>query len=240
MIRALIVDDEPLAREELSERLATTRRVAVVASCGNALDALKALRRESPDALFLDVQMPGVDGFEFLGMLDDGLDPAVVMLTVQDEHAVRAFDESAVAYLVKPIDRELLAKVVERLENSVAGGPRGTPARALARRVIRKIPCRAGRIDELVPAAEVEFVRFEEAGVYVATAAGDYLTELSLGVLEARSGLVRCHPRYLVNPARIDEISPPGDSLAVITTRSGRTVPLSLGHLAEVRTALDR
>jgi len=236
VIRALIVDDEPLARAELSQLLGETGLVEVVGRCGNALEALQALRRERPDALFLDVQMPDVSGFELLGMLDEDLAPAVVFVTAHDEFAVKAFDESAVDYLLKPVEQERLARAVERLQKTLAAGP--GPAPPLPVPQITRIPCLAGRGVKLVPLAEVELVKSCEAGVFVVTQKGEYFTELTLGVLEARAGLMRCHKQYLVNVDVIDEISLSDNSLAVITTRSRHTVPVSRRHLTRLRDAL--
>ncbi|HET9553394.1 MAG TPA: two-component system response regulator BtsR [Anaeromyxobacteraceae bacterium] len=236
MIRALIVDDEPLAREELAQLLTETGRVEVVASCGNALETLQALRRERPDALFLDVQMPDVSGFELLGMLDEELTPAVVFVTAHDEFAVKAFDESAVDYVLKPVEPERLALALDKLERALAGGRREAPP--VAPPAITRIPCLAGRSIKLIAVGDVELVRSGEAGVFVVTQQGEYFTELTLNVLEARTGLLRCHKQHLVNVDRIDEINLADNSLAVITTKSRHTVPVSRRHLTRLRAAL--
>lgn len=233
MLRALIVDDEPLARDELADLLAETGRIAVVGRCGNAVEALHALRSERPDVLFLDVEMPGISGFELLGMMDEELQPQVVFVTAHDEFAVKAFEESAVDYLLKPVDEERLAKTVAKLEHP---SPRVAPAPPAPE--ITRIPCLAARAIKLVSVADVEFVRSSEAGVYVVTPAGEFYTELTLSVLEARAHLLRCHKQYLVNVDRIDEISLSDNSLAVIRTRSGQGVPVSRRHLTRLRAAL--
>lgn len=241
MLRALIVDDEPLARDELGGLLEETGRFEIVGKCGNAIDALKLLRDARPDVLFLDVQMPGVSGFELLGMIDDELQPLVVFVTAHDAFAVRAFEESAADYLLKPVEAERLEKTIERLEERLQLRARSqapaAPA-ALASPEISRIPCLAQRAIKLVPVGDVEFVRSSEAGVYVVTAAGEFFTELTLAVLEARAGLLRCHKQYLVHPDRIDEISLGENSLAVIKTTSGKTVPVSRRHLTRLRQVL--
>ena len=234
MIRALIVDDEPLARDELDRLLADTHRVTVVGKCGNALEAIQVLRREQPDALFLDVQMPDVSGFELLAMLDEDLTPQVVFVTAHDAFAVKAFERNAVDYLMKPVEPERLAKAVERLSarrHETAHSPLAAPE-------ITRVPCLAGRSIKLVPVGDIEFVKSSEAGVYVVSAQGEFFTELTLAVLEARAGLLRCHKQYLVNVERIDEISLADNSLAVIRTHTGNTVPVSRRHLTRLRAEL--
>src|SRR5215208_3278491 len=234
MIRALIVDDEPLARDELARLLTASGAVTVVGKCGNALDAIQAVRRERPDALFLDVQMPDVSGFELLAMLDEDLTPDVVFVTAHDAFALKAFEKNAIDYLLKPVEPERLAQAVEKLRQRRRGDPRP----ALAAPEITRVPCLAARAIKLVSLSDVEFVRSSEEGVFVVTPQGAYFTELTLNVLEARAKLLRCHRQYLVNVDRIDEISLADNSLAVIKTKSGQTVPVSRRHLTRLRAAL--
>jgi len=233
MIRALVVDDEPNAREELAALLRETGVVEVVGTCGNAVEAIPAVRRERPDVLFLDVQMPAISGFELLAMLDPGELPRVVFVTAHDEFAVRAFEENAADYLLKPVERERLARTVERLQRPAA--PTGP---GLAPPAIRRIPCQGARSIRLVDVAEVESVRSSEAGVYVITAAGEHFTELTLRVLEERAGLVKCHKQHLVNVDRVDEILLGDEDGATLRTRSGRSVPVSRRFLAALKDRL--
>jgi two-component system LytT family response regulator len=233
VIRALVVDDEPNAREELAALLRETGAVEVVGTCANAVEAIPAVRRERPDVLFLDVQMPAVSGFELLAMLDPGEAPRVVFVTAHDEFAVRAFEENAADYLLKPVERERLARTVERLQRPAA--PSGA---SLAAPTIRRVPCQGARSIRLVDVAEVESVRSSEAGVYVITAGGEHFTELTLRVLEERAGLVRCHKQHLVNVDRVDEILLGDEEGATLRTRSGRTVPVSRRFLAALKDRL--
>lgn len=234
MMRAIIVDDELHAREELRSLLDETAAFEVVATCANAVEALQAIRREKPDVVFLDIQMPAVSGFELLSMIDDEELPNVVFVTAHDEHALRAFEERALDYLLKPVSRDRLAKTVERLQRLPGHGRTD----AYPRERIRRVPCLAGRAVKLVDLAEVEFVRSSEAGVYVVSAAGELFTELTLKVLEERAGLVRCHKQFLVNLDKIDEITLE-DGLGVIRTRSGKSVPVSRRYLARLRQQLE-
>jgi two-component system, LytTR family, response regulator len=233
MMRAIIVDDELHAREELGSLLDETGAFEIIATCGNAVEALRAIRRERPDVVFLDIQMPAVSGFELLSMIDDDELPHVVFVTAHDEHALRAFEERAIDYLLKPVDRDRLAKTVERLRRLPRAGHAAYP-----REQIRRLPCLAGKAVKLVDLAEVEFVRSSEAGVYVVSAGSELFTELTLKVLEERAGLVRCHKQYLVNLDRIDEISL-GEGLGVIRTRSGKEVPVSRRYLQRLRERLE-
>jgi two-component system, LytTR family, response regulator len=239
MMRALIVDDEPLARAELRALLLETGAFELVGEgCANAIEALPVLRAERPDVLFLDVQMPVVDGFELLAMLDDETLPRVVFVTAHDAFALRAFDANAADYLLKPVSRERLARTVERLRQAHVQVPAGEPRSALASNPLTRVPCLAGKAIKLLPVADVEFVRSGPAGVWVVSATGEFLTELTLKVLEDRTGLLRCHKQFLVNVERVDEVSMEDAAGAVLRTRGGHEVPVSRRYFAILREKL--
>ena len=234
MIRALIVDDEVHAREELAALLSETGAVTVVGSAPDAVAGMRAIRQLRPGIVFLDVQMPAVNGFEMLSMMDDVDLPDVVFVTAHDEFAVRAFEEGALDYLLKPISRERLAKTLQR-----AG--RGTPPEArpaIAKAPITRIPCAERKAIKLVRVGDVESVRSTLAGVYLVCGSAEYATDLTLQTLEARAGLLRCHKQHLVNLDAIDQISLADNSAAAIRTRSGQTVPVSRRYLGQIRERL--
>jgi two-component system, LytTR family, response regulator len=231
MIRALIVDDELHAREELAALLSETGAATVVGSAPDAIAGMRAIRDLRPDVVFLDVQMPAVNGFEMLSMMDDVELPDVVFVTAHDEFAVRAFEEGAVDYVLKPISRERLAKTLERVGRGAP--PAARPA--IANAEITRVPCSERKAIKLVRVGDIEAVRSTLSGVYVVCPSGEYATDLTLQTLEARAGLLRCHKQYLVNLEAIDQISLAENPAAAIRTRSGQTVPVSRRYLAQIR-----
>ena len=235
MLRAVLVDDELHAREELDALLAETGEVTVVGTCPNALHAIRTIKETRPDVLFLDINMPGVDGLQMLSMIDQEWMPCVVFVTAYDEYALTAFDQDALGYLLKPVDPVRLARAIDRIKRFLGEGHR--PSTVLP--AIARIPCLAGQNIKLIDTAEVECVRSSEAGVHVVTARGEFLTELTLTVLEAKGhNLVRCHKQFLVNLAHIDEINRQDPTAAFIKTRSGRQVPVSRRFLAPLKERL--
>ena len=112
MLRVLIVDDEPLARENLRFLLQDESDIEIVGECGNAIEAIGAVHKLRPDVLFLDIQMPRISGLEMVGMLDPEHRPYIVFLTAFDEYAVKAFEEHAFDYLLKPIEEKRLDKTL--------------------------------------------------------------------------------------------------------------------------------
>ncbi|MHC1742459.1 MAG: two-component system response regulator BtsR [Syntrophobacteraceae bacterium] len=233
-MRALIVDDEIHAREELEALLLETGEFQIVGKCANGLEAIQAVRQHRPDVLFLDIQMPVIGGFEVLSMIEDEVMPAVVFVTAFDDYALKAFDESALDYLLKPVERPRLARTVQRLKKMIRDGDR--PAYQLA--PVKKIPCVSGNRLKLIDVGEVEYVKSEIAGVFVVSGKGESFTELTLKVLEARASLIRCHRQYLVNMDHVDEIIVGENLSAMITTRSGRAIPVSRRYLKRLKEIL--
>ncbi len=120
-LRALIVDDEPLAREWVRGAASEDQELEVIGECGNGFEAAEAIRRLKPDLVFLDVQMPGLDGFGVLEALSPDEIPAIVFVTAFDQYAVRAFEAQAVDYLMKPFSRERLEEAVRRVRELMKG-----------------------------------------------------------------------------------------------------------------------
>ncbi len=234
MMRALIVDDEIYARQELEAMLTETGEFTIVGKCANALEAMQAIRKEKPDVLFLDIQMPVINGFELLGMIDGNLMPNVVFVTAYDEYALKAFEENALDYLLKPVEKERLLKTVEKLKKRFAEEDKPV----FAGPDIQKIPCLHASTIKLIDATEVEYVRSGEAGVYVISSGGEFYTELTLQVIENKTPLVRCHKQFLVNIDLVDEIILRENMLADIKTKSGRLVPVSRRYLRVLRDKL--
>lgn len=231
MMRAMIVDDELHARRSLEAMLATSEDFEVVSVCANAVEALQSINRASPDVLFLDVQMPKVNGFQLLSMIGHDRMPNVVFVTAFDQFAIKAFEENAIDYLLKPILRERLTLTVEKLKRLV----HDRQPRIYDSPPIERIPCTGPGCIRLVDVDDVEYVRCSAAGVYVVTRKGEFLTELTMQVLENKTHLVRCHRQYLVDARKIEVIGRPQPRAAVLNMSSGAEVPVSRRYFAALK-----
>ncbi len=231
MMRALIVDDEVHARQELQALLEETGEFHILGSCANAFEALKAIKRDRPEVLFLDIQMPILSGFELLSMIDEEVMPIVIFVTAYDEYAVKAFEENALDYLLKPLEKERLTKTVHKLKRMLGEGTRP----AYEGPEIKRIPCVSSNRIKLIDTSDVEYVRSDIAGLYVVCSFGEYYTELTLKVLEARTNLIRCHKQYLANIDRVDEIILHENLLADMQMKSGRSIPVSRRYLKKIK-----
>ena len=234
MIRALIVDDEIHAREEISTLLVETGVVDVVGSCGNGIDALKLVNKLRPEVLFLDVQMPVINGFELLNMVNREIMPHVVFVTAYDQYSLKAFEEKTLDYLLKPVDGKRLAKTVTKLQQTIVENRPPT----YESEEIGRIPCILGNRIRLIGLNEVVYITTTVAGVHVTTMDGDYFTEVTLKVLEERTRLLRCHKQFLINIEYIREIILLDGGLGRIVTRVGTEIPVSRRYLKIIKKKL--
>ena len=232
MIKVLIVDDEPLARENLRVFLQEQSDIEIVGECSNAVEGIGAVHKLRPDVLFLDIQMPRISGLEMVGMLDPEHRPYIVFLTAFDEYAIKAFEE-----LLKPIDEARLEKTLARLrqersKQDVSLLPENQQA-------LKFIPCTGHSRIYLLQMKDVAFVSSRMSGVYVTSHEGkEGFTELTLRTLESRTPLLRCHRQYLVNLAHLQEIRLEDNGQAELILRNGLTVPVSRRYLKSLKEAI--
>ena len=235
MLSALIIDDEAPSRDELKALLAEAADVEVVGECANAIEGLSAIHRLHPDVVFLDIQMPRVSGLEMVGMIEPSALPHIVFVTAYDEHALKAFEEHAADYLLKPIDPQRLAKTLDWLRSGARPSLSSLPGSS---EQLRQIPCIGRNRILLLGLDEVEFVHTDIAGVQVVSDKRQGTTELTLKILQERTPLIRCHRQYLVNIDQVAEIELLENGAAEIVTHSGRRVPVSRRHLRELKERL--
>ncbi|MGV8926405.1 MAG: two-component system response regulator BtsR [Ewingella sp.] len=237
MLRVLIVDDEPLARENLRIQLQDEDDIDIVGECANAIEAIGAVHKLRPDVLFLDIQMPRISGLEMVGMLDNRHRPHIVFLTAFDEYAVQAFEECAFDYLLKPIEPLRLQKTLARLRQKQQ--VQDIPPMPETLQSLKFIPCSGHSRIRLLQIEEVAYVSSRMSGVYVTSQDGkEGFTELTLRTLESRTPLMRCHRQYLVNMDYLKEIRLGDNSQAELLLRDGQTVPVSRRYLKALKEAV--
>lgn len=216
-LRVLLADDEPLARARLRRLLRKQGDIEVVEECASGSATLEALCKRHVDILFLDIELPEFCGFTVIERTTQAL-PATVFVTAYGEHAVRAFDVSAVDYLLKPIDGERLAVAVDRARQRLMLTPR--PAAFLAR-----IPVRAGTRIRFVQVDEIEYLEAQGNYVAVCGAAREELVRETLNGMESRldpCAFVRVHRRFIVRRKQIVELEPLPGGEFMLTLRSGK------------------
>lgn len=249
-MRSLIVDDEPLARARLRAMLGRETSVTVVGECGNGPDAIAAIRRDHPDLVFLDVQMPGCDGLQVVADLAPDERPAVIFVTAHEEFAVEAFAIRAVDYLLKPFDQERVHDAVQRaleyrdtknagdlgarLENLLADAAVERPGRLAVKT--------EGRIVFVRP-DEIVWVEASDNYVIIHGADGSRLMQRgTLAALEDKlenAGFARVNRSALVNLDQVSELKPTIHNDHVVVLRGGTQVPLSRGLRGRIEKLLS-
>lgn len=239
-LRVVIADDERLSRRALRAQLEKRDDIVIVAECGDGRTALAAIEREEPDVVFLDIQMPHLDGFELLERLESGVAPAVIFVTAYDEHAIRAFQVQAVDYLLKPFDESRLNAAVEhalsrrreqalsvRLE-SVLNSLR-TGAVHGERRHARRLLVRHSGHACFVTSTDIDWI--EAVGNDVRLHVGDQTHLLKAAISELERKLdhqfMRIHRSTIVNLDRIHHIEPYGGSDYQVVLRDGTKLRVS-------------
>jgi two-component system LytT family response regulator len=240
-LRAVIVDDEELARAYLRELLRAHPEIEIAAECPNGFEAVKACADTSPDLLFLDVQMPKLDGFEVLELIDPG--PAVVFTTAYDEYAMRAFDAHAVDYLLKPFGAERFERALERAKERI--GERKLPAAIAAERPAAERPQRIvvkdGTKIHVIPLDKLDYVEAQDDYVALHSAGKSYLKQQPIAELESAldpASFVRIHRSAIVALDRVSRIEPYGKESRIAILADGTRLPVSKSGYARLMEAM--
>jgi two-component system, LytTR family, response regulator len=232
-LRAVIVDDEELARAYLREMLQSHPEIDLVAECANGFEAVKAVNDLSPDLLFLDVQMPKLDGFEVLELID--ADPAVIFVTAYDQYAMRAFDAQAIDYLLKPFSAERFERALERAQ--MRTGKKQPPAP----RQVDRIVVRDGAKIHVIPLDKLDYAEAQDDYVALHSAGKSYLKQQPIGALEAAldaARFVRIHRSVIVNLERVARIEPYAKDSRVAILADGTRLPVSRSGYARLLEAM--
>lgn len=250
-MRALIVDDEPIARKILREELESFDSVEVVGEADNGETALAKISSLHPDLVFLDIQMPVMGGFELLDGLNKGPMPVVIMVTAYDQHAIRAFELGAVDYLLKPINQQRLGKAVERAQRisrnpvevveNIAKLQELAPAGAASLPKIRKIVGKLGEEYFLLSPSEVLAFQADGDVTWIVTARQRYLSTQNLRTVEERLGnssFRRIHRNALVNVEQIRKMSMITSQRWLVTLNNGQEFIVSKRQAKSVRDVL--
>jgi two-component system, LytTR family, response regulator len=246
-LRVLLVDDEPLVRQGIRDFLETEPDVTIVGECGNGIEALETIAREPVDLVFLDVQMPELDGIGVAAALAEQRGPAVVFVTAYSEHAVRAFEVNAVDYVLKPFDHERFSAALARARARRASGEQEELARRLGS-VLAELQRERGHSQRVLVRSEgrIRFVAvddidwIEAADNYARLHAGTerHLVRETMASLEARLDpmrFARIHRSAIVNLARIKELQPTFNGEYAVFLTSGEKLTLSRGYRDSLR-----
>jgi two-component system LytT family response regulator len=240
-IKALIVDDEPLARERVRALLKNEPDIEILAECANGNDAVAAVKKHSPDLMFLDVQMPGLGGFEVVRALGKGKLPLVIFVTAFDQHALKAFEVHALDYLLKPFKPARFAETVQRAREALAKRDGSAVPQGILdllnqmkpeREYLARIPVRTGERVVFVKAENIEYM--EAAGNYVVLHLGkeNHVVRETLTALEEKlepKRFLRISRSTIVNVEHIKELQPLFKGEHAVLLLNGKQLTMTRG-----------
>lgn len=231
MIKAIVIDDEPLSREILKSYLIRFPQISIVEECNDGFEGVKAIQQHQPDLIFLDIQMPKINGFEMLELVSPM--PAVIFITAFDEFALKAFEANAIDYLLKPVSEDRFAKAVQKFldkTNQPAATTGLLDAMAQSTAQNNRIVVKTGNKVKIIPVHDVHYLEADDDFVKIVTAEGAFLKNKTMSFYEQTldpQQFVRVHRSYILHISQITKIEPYQKETHLAVLRNGQQIPIS-------------
>lgn len=237
MYKVLIIDDEPLARSVVKNYLGEFESIEVIGEYGNGFEGFKAIEEHQPDLIFLDIQMPKLNGFEMLELIENP--PSVIFTTAFDEYAVKAFEASAVDYLLKPFDQERFKKAISKWMNSTSSSEISTFS--IQPDELSRIVIKDGSSIQVLPLDEVIMIEAYDDYVKIHTKDKYYLKNKTMSYYEdllKKKDFLRIHRSYIINLNELTKIDSFEKNSYRASLTNGSVVPISRTAYTELKTVL--
>jgi two-component system LytT family response regulator len=243
-IKALIIDDEELARELVKNYIRNIPEIDIIGECSNGFEGIKAIQEMEPQLIFLDIQMPKLNGFEMLEILDDT--PEVIFITAHNEYAIKAFEMNAVDYLMKPYSAERLAesvqKAVERIKQKVK---RPENIQKLIRQPLtdklERVVVKTGSKIKVIPVEKINYLEAQDDYVMIYTDEGKHLKQATMSFFEEnldQNKFIRIHRSYIARIDQVMQLEPYGKETYVAKMKNGVTLKVSKSGLKNLKQKL--
>lgn len=243
MTKAILIDDEPLSREILKSYLVHFPQIQVVEECNDGFEGVKAIQQHQPDLIFLDIQMPKINGFEMLELISPM--PAVIFITAFDEFALKAFEANAIDYLLKPVSEDRFAKAVQKFLDKATQPPPVTTglldAMAQSTTQNNRIVVKTGNKVKIIPVHDIHYLEADDDFVKIVTADGAYLKNKTMSFYEQTldsQQFVRVHRSYILHISQITKIEPYQKETHLAVLRNGQQIPISKTGYSKLKVIL--
>ena len=246
MIKAIIIDDERLARNLVREYLSNHTDIAIKAECNDGFEGIKAIQEHQPDLIFLDIQMPKINGFEMLELIDHP--PAVIFTTAFDEYAIKAFDNHAVDYLLKPFSQERFDKALQKWKTMYERRENTTGIIQVLETVSHspiqrdRIVVKSGSSIIVIPVNDILYLEAADDFVKIFTRKGHWLKNKTMAHFEQQldaSKFIRVHRSYIVNISEITRLDPYEKDSHILLLKSGEKIPVSKTGMSKLKEVLS-
>lgn len=232
MIKAILIDDEPLSREIVKSYLRKFPLIEVVDECNDGFEGVKSIQQHQPDLVFLDIQMPKINGFEMLELTHPM--PPVIFITAFDDYALKAFEANAIDYLLKPVSEERFQKALQKFLDKSSGLTNKTTdlldAMAHSPSQNNRIVVKTGNKVKIIPVHDIHYLEADDDFVKIFTAEGSFLKNKTLSFYEQTldpQQFVRVHRSYLIHIGQITKIEPYQKETHMAVLRNGQQIPIS-------------
>jgi two-component system, LytTR family, response regulator len=241
-MKAIIIDDEPLARSLILEYLQPYKYIEVVQECDDGFEGVKAVHQHQPELIFLDIQMPKINGFEMLELIENP--PHIIFTTAFEEYAIKAFETHAVDYLLKPFSKERFDKAIQKLsqQNNLV-----QPTQAVLE-VAAQSPVQSNRVVvkdggkiKIIPTASIQYLEGADDYIKIYTSNGSYLKKKTMQHFEhslQQHQFIRIHRSYLINSQLITRIDPNEKDGHVVVLTTGAKLPVSKAGYIKLKEVL--
>ncbi|ATL49602.1 DNA-binding response regulator [Chitinophaga caeni] len=233
--KVIVIDDEPLARELLMEYLGSFPQIEMVQECNDGFEGLKAIQQYQPDLVFLDIQMPKINGFEMLELVEKM--PAVIFTTAFEEYALKAFEVHAVDYLLKPFSKERFDKAVQKWLDGQLVLQQENATQELLETASQQMPAQHNRVVvkingkiKIIPVIDIQYIEAADDYVRLVTQEGSFLKNKTMSFFESfldAQQFTRVHRSYILNVSQITRIEPYEKDTHLAILRSGEKIPVS-------------
>lgn len=244
MIKAILIDDEPLARSIVKEYLQGHAEITVLHECNDGFEGIKAITQHKPDLIFLDIQMPKISGFEMLELIEQP--PAVIFTTAFDEYAMKAFEAHAIDYLLKPFSKERFDKAVQKWFQQRQEPGKNSQARLLQEEIRQpeernRVVVREGGNIRIIPVHDIHYLEAYDDYVKIYTQKEMFLKKKTMSFYEQSLNadqFVRVHRSYMIQLNQLTRIEPMEKDSHIALLKNGARIPLSKSGYAKLRTVL--
>lgn len=245
MIKAILIDDEPLARSIVTEYLLAFPEISIAQECNDGFEGVKAIAQHKPDLIFLDIQMPKINGFEMLELIDQP--PAVIFTTAFDEYAIKAFESRAIDYLLKPFSKERFTKAIEKwFQQRNLGDVKNNTQTLLTEEVRQpeernRIVVKEGSNIRIIPVHEIQYIEAYDDYVKIFTQKEMFLKKKTMSFYEQSldpAQFVRVHRSYIIHLQQLTKIEPLEKETYLALLKSGVKVPLSKSGYGKLKGVL--
>jgi len=247
-IKAIIIDDEPLARSIVVEYLQSYPEITALQECNDGFEGIKAIQQHHPDLIFLDIQMPKINGFEMLELVEQP--PAVIFTTAFDEYAIKAFESHAVDYLLKPFNKDRFDKAIRKWLDQRATTP-ATQAAPISEEFLeaaahspaqqQRIVVKTGGKIKIIPVEDIHYLEAADDYVKIHTHHGAFLKNRTMSWFERAldpTQFVRTHRSYILNVQQVTRIDPYEKDSHLCVLQSGAQVPVSKAGYVKLKGVL--